>query len=378
MNRHPHFRRPNWQRTVESQGLEYHTVDGFAYWDESAYYSFDKRDADVLEAATLELNRLCIEAVDALVSSGNLELVGIPAAHREWVAESWRRRDPTLYARFDLAYDGESAPRLLEYNADTPTSLVESSVAQWYWLQDCFPDLDQYNSIHERLIDSWRSMRISPVHPVHFSCIYTCDEDWMTITYLRDTATQAGLRTVPIAIEDIGWNAAAAGSGAFVDEQERPIHTLFKLYPWEWLFREQFADHLAAARLRWLEPAWKSILSNKAILAVLYEMFPECPYLLPASFEPLKGDHVRKPIHSREGNNIRMVRRGAVIEETAGPYASDACVYQTLADIRDFDGRYPTVGSWLINGKACGLGIREDRSRITRNTSSFIPHVYTG
>ena len=51
-------------------------------------------------------------------------------------------------------YDGKAPPRLLEYNADTPTALLEASVAQWFWLQDCFPTADQFNSIHERLIDA--------------------------------------------------------------------------------------------------------------------------------------------------------------------------------------------------------------------------------
>jgi glutathionylspermidine synthase len=374
MKRHAIAPRPGWQRIVESQGLEYHTVDGFAYWDESAYYTFDRRDANRLEAASLEVWRLCTLALDAVVASGELGILGVPDAHAAWVAESWRRRDPWLYARFDFAYDGNDEPRLLEFNADTPTSLVESSVAQWYWLQDRFPGADQYNSVHERLVGAWRGMGLRGVHPVHFSCIYGCDEDWMTITYLRDTAEQAGLPTVPIAVEDIGWNAAR---GTFVDEEERPIHTLFKLYPWEWLLREPFGAMLARAPVRWIEPAWKTMLSSKAILPVLWEMFPDCPYLLPASFEPMAGDHVRKPVHSREGNNIRMVRNAAVIEETAGPYADGASVYQALAELRSFDGRFPTVGSWLVGGHACGLGVREDASRITRNTSSFVPHVYS-
>lgn len=373
MERRSNTPRRQWQRIVESQGLDYHTVDGFAYWDESAYYVLDSRDADAIEDATLELSRLCNQAVETIIDAGQLEMMGIPEAHREWVAASWKKRDPTLYGRFDLAYDGRSAPKLLEFNADTPTSLVESSVAQWYWMKDCFPEHDQYNSIHEELVAAWKALRLAPVHPVYFSCVYGSDEDWMTITYLRDTAQQAGLATVPIAVEDIGWDA---GRNSFVDEEGRPIHTMFKLYPWEWIFREPFSAHLSATVVRWFEPPWKSLLSNKALLPVLYEMFPDSPYLLPASFEPMAGTHVRKPVHSREGNNIRIVRNGAVIEETSGPYVGGESVYQAYAELQPFDGRYPTVGSWLINGKCCGVGIREDRSRITRNTSSFVPHIF--
>jgi glutathionylspermidine synthase len=36
-----------------------------------------------------------------------------------------------LYGRFDLAYRGDGPPKLLEYNADTPTALFEAAVVQW-------------------------------------------------------------------------------------------------------------------------------------------------------------------------------------------------------------------------------------------------------
>ena len=60
---------------------------------------------------------------------------------------------------------------------------------------------------------------------------------------------------------------------------------MFKLYPWEWLFREDFGASLAGSPTRWLEPPWKAILSNKGILPLLWAMFPRHPNLLPAFFE---------------------------------------------------------------------------------------------
>jgi glutathionylspermidine synthase len=116
------------------------------------------------------------------------------------------------------------------------------------------------------------------------------------------------------------------------------------------------------------------ILSSKSILPLLYEMFPDSPFLLPASFDPLDGDHVRKPVHAREGANIQVIRDGRVAQTTEGPYDSGPFVYQRLAPIKPFDGRYPIIGSWIINGWAAGIGIREDDSLVTQNTSRFVPH----
>ena len=58
-----------------------------------------------------------------------------------------------------------------------------------------------------------------------------------------------------------------------------------------------------------------------------------------------------------------------LIDPTDGQF-----VYQQLAPIRARDGNYPVFGSWVVNGVACGVGIREDRSIVTGNTSRFVPH----
>ena len=371
--------RKDWEKTVESQGLTFHSVDGQRYWDESAYYQLNEEDAGVIEDAVNALWPMCQEAVARLIDKGELNRVGIPGKYHAVVAESWRKREPTLYGRFDFAYDGGGPAKMLEFNADTPTSLVESAVAQWYWFKDVLPNLDQFNTLHEEIVKRWGQIASTRSGPIHFSCMYEMDEDWMTINYLRDCAQQAGTEsnpvvTIPIAVEDIGWNARR---GIFVDEQEKAITTIFKLYPWEWMMDEEFGANVAAAPTTWIEPAWKSVLSSKGILPVLWEMFPNHPNLLEASLTALACDHVVKPMRSREGCNIKVVRSGQTAMETDGPYDGEL-VYQRFAPLRSFDGKTPTVGGWLVGDKMCGVGIREDASVITRNTSSFVPHVYVG
>jgi glutathionylspermidine synthase len=195
----------------------------------------------------------------------------------------------------------------------------------------------------------------------------------MTVTYLRDTATQAGLKTEFLAVKDIGWHH---GRRVFTDLRERAIEVLFKLYPWEWMLREPFGQHLPGAPTRWLEPPWKMVLSNKAILPVLHELFPDSPYLLRAGFEPIGTTYVVKPIYSREGSNIAIVQDGQTLAATDGDYNDGPHVYQEFRPLPRFDGRYPVIGSWIVNGYACGMGIREDESLITRNTSRFLPHIF--
>ena len=372
MKRHTCQPRVDWPERVSRVGLAHHSHESGPYWDESAFYELSAADVANLEAAGQTLHALCLEAAEAVVEQGWWSRLGIPPAAAELAAESWERDDFSVYGRFDLALTPDQPPRLLEYNADTPTGLIEASVAQWFWLQDVDAALDQFNSIHERLIEAWR--RWNPASPVHFAGVRDHVEDEQTVLYLRDTCEQAGISTVPIFVDEIGWDA---GSMRFVDLENRAIERCFKLYPWEWLCAEEFAPHLKPSGIRCVEPAWKMILSNKGLLPILWELFPDHPNLL-AAFDdpsPLGASYVRKPRLGREGANVTLVENGVATTSLDGPYAQQPAVYQAVAPL-SLDGlHHPVFGLWMVDHEAAGVGIREDTSRITNNLSRFVPHL---
>lgn len=351
--------------------MDFHTIDGQPYWCEAACYVFTAAEIDAIEAATDALHALCLEAVEQLIKGGDLARLGIPEPFWPWIAESWRRRDPGVLGRFDLVYDGSAPPKMLEYNADTPTALLEAAVIQWHWLEEVRPARDQFNLIHERLIDEWKTIkaRMNPGWRVHFTGVLDEPEDFGTVEYLRDVCGQAGIATQCLDISEIGWNGQD-----FTDLAGDPIHVLFKLYPWEWLLTEDFGRHLLADRTAFIEAPWKMALSNKAILAILWEMFPGHPNLLPASFQrsDFPGACVQKSIHGREGNGVCVLQAG-----DAGD-AGDAapCIWQALYPLPVFDGQHAIIGSWVIGNSAAGIGIREDPQPITGNSSLFVPHYF--
>ena len=386
--------RHDWQVRVERVGLTYHTLaDGTAYWDESAYWQFSAAEIDRLEAATNEIQRLALAAGDVILNQDRLAQMGIPASAGAAIRAAWNGEPPALYGRLDLAYDGATV-KLLEYNADTPTGLVEAAIAQWYWLQDCFPGSDQWNSLHEKLVAKWKDLKDYVIDPVHFADAGS-EEDRMTVAYLRDTAQQAGLHTHRIGMHEIGWDAKRL---RFVDLDDHPMNTLFKLYPWEWLLKEPFGVHALetmppASALReygprkdrrawgsmlWIEPIWKMMWSNKALLAILWELNPGHELLLPAY---LDGPHdmksyVRKPVLGREGAGIAVERDGTGVEGTLTGESADGYVYQQLASMATAAGNTAVFGSWLIDGEPAGMGIRESTGLVTNNTSRFVPHLF--
>ena len=367
--------RADWRAHVERElGFAFHTIAGEPYWDETACYRFDAAEIDTLEAVTGELEQMALELVDRVVRAGDDAYQRLRIAPEAWraIERSWKAGEKNLYGRFDLCYDGKTPPRLLEYNADTPTALFEAAVVQWDWLETTWPGRDQFNSIHEKLIDAWKRFGLDHER-VYFAGVRDHAEDNGTLDYMRDTAVQAGLQTERIAIEDIGWDGVG-----FADLEERPVNVMFKLYPWEWLVGEPFGEHLLQGVAKIIEPAWKMVLSNKAMLALLWEMAPGHPNLLEAALEPhrIDGRVVRKPIYSREGANIQVLNAGQVIAETSGAYGAEGFVYQAHAAMPTFDAQYPVIGSWVVTSEPAGIGIREDSTAITRDTSRFVPHFF--
>jgi glutathionylspermidine synthase len=375
MEREERIPRVDWPAKVEALGFDFHTIDGAVYWDERACYRFSAAEIDRLEAATGELQARCIEAAGRVIERREYERFRIPEPFHALIERSWNDDEMSLYGRFDIAWDGRGEPKMLEYNADTPTALLEASVVQWYWLQDVFPRHDQFNSIHEKLIARWKEMRggLPADGRVYFTCESSSAEDRGNLDYLRDTATQAGLEALPIDIGDIGWNGAR-----FVDLEERAIGALFKLYPWEWMAHEEFGQYLLKPVMRVIEPAWKMLLSNKAILPVLWEMFPGHPNLLAASFEPgrFATDFVKKPLYSREGANVSITTALGTVE-APGDYGEEGHVWQEYHPLASFGGNHAVIGSWIVGEEPAGIGIREDDTPITKDTSRFVPHYFT-
>lgn len=375
--------RNDWRRQAERIGFVYHHTDGEPYWDEHAAYIFTLRQIeDDLETPAGELHAMCLDLVDEVVASeALLHRLAIPQAHWPLVAASWRAREPSLYGRFDLGYDGRGPARLYEYNADTPTSLFEAATFQWLWLEDMIArgrlpgDADQFNRLFDALRDRLAAL-FPPRTRLHFTGDAEAVEDRQTLKFLEELASQAGLTPVFTPMTMIGLDSA----GAFVDAEDQPIRAAFKLYPWEDMLREPYAANLAGADVRWLEPPWKSVLSNKGILPLLWARHRGHPNLLEAYFEDdparanLTGAYVRKPLFSREGTNIEVVGAAATPVLDQG-YGAEGAILQAFHPPPRIGGGYPVMGLWIVGDEPVGMGVREDASMITKNLARFVPHA---
>jgi glutathionylspermidine synthase len=374
--------RVDWRAKAEQVGFTFHTAEGVPYWDESAAFAFSLAEIeDDIEAPSAELEEMALDFVGrAVLDEEILTSLAIPREFWSEIHESWQRGDRNLYGRFDFAYDGKGPAKMLEYNADTPTALLETGVFQWLWLEEMIgtgqlpKGADQFNSLHDKLVAAFRNFRDGKPYHLHLTCVRDSEEDRGTVGYLEELAQQAGMETEFLFVDEIG-----SRDRRFVDMNDEPIDMLFKLYPWEWMLREDFGRLVPGSRTQFIEPIWKAVLSNKGLLAHLWAMAPGHPNLMPTYFPgaegaDLGGSFVEKPLYSREGANIRVFENGVPVADSGGPYGAEGVVRQKTITIPDFGHGHVIIGGWMVASEPAGMLVREDSSPVTGNLARFVPH----
>jgi glutathionylspermidine synthase len=383
MHRIPVAQRPGLEEAARAHGYQFRVGDGVPHWDETAYYQFTLSQIEGdLERPAEEIDAMCFELLDqSLWDETIYRRLRIPEAYWDYVANSWRNREMDLLGRFDFSYDGAGDAKLLEYNADTPTTLYESAVFQWVWLEEAIAtglipqNSDQSAQIHEYIVEAFQGMGSQGL--LHLACMRDIEDDRETVRYLEECAQEAGLETQCLDIKDIGIDAA----GRYTDLENRVTNTLFKLYPWEWIMEEEFGRYLVSSGVQFLEPPWKAVLSNKGLLPLLWESFEGHPNLLQAYFEgdakadALPASYVRKPMLSRQGSNIKIVQDRVAVSFSEGSYGKEGHIVQALHPLPEFDGKFPLVGYWMVAGQPAGLSIRESQTLVTDGDANFVPHI---
>ena len=339
-----------------------------------------------------------------------MDLFEIPSALRPLIKASWKNRESDFLGRFDFIWDGTGSPKLLEYNADTPTILVETGVGQQEWFKRCKIEENNksawsFNDVDEAVKRKWR--KLAKTSPVVYFLAPDIDrsrdvEEHEHKEYLKATATACGIKVKEI-------NNAQLLS---MLEHDPPISTevplvVWKISPYEWMAYDPSSSQLfnsdRSTQVHWLEPPWKLILGNKAILPLLWEMYPNHPNLLFSTFAEADAIHsilidskrlVGKPKYGREGQGVvysgsdsasgfvKKANSASSVsvtdaDRTENIFLGDP-IFQEYHSTSRFSGRKIVLGSWMSAGQPSGICIREDSQETTVDNSSFVPHYVVG
>ncbi len=361
--------------TADRLGLQASNDDGTPYLVMDAGYALDKAEIDELYDASVELERMCMELVHRVVNEDLFDRFALEPLAARLVADSWDRQARNLIGRFDLAWQPGLPPKLIEYNAETPVGLVEAARFQAEWCAAAAPGALQFNEIEGRLVEAWRNFGL-PRFPVHFAGAGDDAEAALTLDFLAETARAAGLDAQRLDLDAIGWDGEK-----FLDGGDRPIRTLFKLYPWAWLVADDFGPNIEIAGLTAIEPAWKMLLADKRVLPLMWEMFPGHPNLLPASLEArdIAGPAVAKPAMGRDGAGVKLHANGLSAPPTGGdPENAEPLdgppVYQAMAPLAKSGGITVLPSVWMVASRPAGLGLREADGDFIGSAARFVSH----
>lgn len=391
---HPKIHEDNWVDLSEPSEKYWAEVWGVSHLKDGeltcSYYSIDESFADKIKYATLEINRMCYFSVEAVIQSDELlEKFGLPKEIWPLIRHSWNSSDGdgNMMGRYDLAFDAKSL-KVLEFNGECPAIILETAVIQdkWAYSVGCDIGTSAGEPLHNMLKEYWISQNVT--HRVHI-CIDSDPEEIYNALYMQRIMREAGIESrVAINNQGLEWR-----NGKIFDEDGVEVKLVWKLWNWETAITDYLDDlknpqpkegkprlsHvLFHSDIRVIEPLWKVISSNKAILAVMWQRYKNHPYLLRTEFELTdelaSRPFVKKPIVGRCGSNVQIFKtKDEILEEKNGEFENRDCVYQEAFELPSFEGYYPIIGSWIVNRRFGfgGFGIREDKTLITGVDSPF-------
>ncbi len=387
--------KPLTKEFLESVDFSWHTHPNNEAFLKDEIVIITESEATAYYDAANELYDMFVEAAEYVIENNLFHELNIPFNLVELIKESWENDVHWhLYGRFDFAggLDGEPI-KLLEFNADTPTSLIETSIAQWALLK--YNNLDnekQFNNVYHALRENFQRLvtleqDVSKFEEYYdgwkilFSSVRGTQEDEDTTRYLQSIAEEAGFNTEFAYVDEVEFSAE---DGIFFKEE--PYEFWFKLLPWEDIAIEEgelatlLTEIINHKKAIILNPAYTLLFQSKAIMKILWDLFPNHPLLLETSFEPLKGRaYVEKKAFGREGENVTIYDTdGSIIDKKEGDYDQYTSIFQEMATLnRDEKGNYYQAGVFFAY-EGCGLGFRCASRAILEDAASFAGHMIEG
>lgn len=370
-------KREGWEARFKEAGFSFCDADG--YWKEGSYYEITEGEKRLLVSATENLHEAMKTLVEKVVQSSDLlEYLGVPEHLHDYLRYTWKTGSD-LYGRFDFVVNNGTV-KALEYNADTPTSLIETASAQVEWANEAKVGTPFSEIRHELANRFFTLRRACGGKMFHFACMRDSEEDFDTTLWLLNLAEAQGFNCRGLYIDEIGFNEETR---VFVDQTGGQISRLFKLYPWEYAIQDEFAallvDQKVACTIDFYNPFWRMLLSSKRMFSLLWRERTDLHWCLPETRDEAFGTaYVKKPAFSREGANVEVFLPWDV-ESKPGPFNEFPSVYQEYCELPKFQTnegeRHAIVGSWVVNDRACAFGVRESSTIVTDNTSNYVPHV---
>jgi len=381
---------PLQREVLEEIGLDWHTDSDGTDYIASELVHVNQEESEAYYEAANTIYDMYVQAAEHVIENDLFFEIGIPFNLVDTIKESWENDVHWhLYGRFDFAGGIDGKPiKLIEFNADTPTGLFETAILQWALLKDNgLDEASQFNNVYEAISENFKRLVMLFDDPadfdkhydgwkILFSSIEGHSEEEVTTRLLQKMAEDAGFETRFAFLDEVGFD----DEGIYAAEEA--CEYWFKLFAWEDLATDepelviQLQTIMNNRKAIILNPAYTLLFQSKGMMKILCDLFPDSPYLLETSFEPLKGKaYVEKRLFGREGANTKIVNAdGTVMDEKEGDYGHHKAIYQEYVEFPQDDKEQSYQAGVFFAYEACGLGFRRG-GKILDNMSKFVGHI---
>lgn len=368
--------------------------------EQGRYFTISEEAEQQLEHATNELHNLFMHATDYVLANDDLlKKFNLPASILPKIRTSWDNRlNELITSRFDFAMT-EQGIKVYEYNCDSASCYLEAGKIQGKWFdhQNIDPATNAGKELFTRLVKTWAKNHTNDL--IHILRDDDPEEKYHAL-FMQSVLESAGIRSkLIVRLDGLSWNE----QGDIIDKDNEPLKWVWKTWAWETALDQlrseenydinsnnayepdwqsgraiRLADVLLRENIMVYEPLWSLIPSNKAILPVLWQLFPNHPLLLNSAFEInsdlRRSGYVIKPIVGRCGANISLIdKQDRVIEQTAGDFDTQQCIYQQLYALPKIDSYYTQISTFTAAGLYAGTGVRADSSMVINKDSDCFP-----
>lgn len=372
-----------------------HTVNND---DPYQYFVMSECAEQELIRATNELHLMYLHATDKVLKDDSLlRNFNVPEILWPRIRLSWKkRRYQMITGRLDFCMD-ERGLKVYEYNADSASCHTETGWILQKWAEQAGLNIgtNPGDGLLDALTGAWKHSDAKSY--VHLMQDTDAEESYHAL-FMQKALSQAGFNSKILhGLDDLHWDS----HGRLVDSDNNKVKCVWKTWAWETVLeqlREESESQIAAPPIRTghpdnnvrlidvllrpeilvFEPLWTVIPSNKAILPVLWSLFPNHRYLLESTFELndnlIKNGYAVKPIAGRCGNNIELVNsKEQILDKTHGRFAQQENIYQQLWCLPKIVDKYVQVCTFTVAGHYGGACTRSDRSLVIKGESDMEP-----
>ena len=375
----------------------------------------------VLRTASSRLYQLMVRLAVVLQQADDQSLldIGIPLPALPYVHLVMPEMPAVMCGRFEFAWTAEG-PKLLEFNAETPTFVVElfhmnGQVCKDFGLVDPNVDCQEQliQAMHSTITASlsWIGMHQRDSISVVFSSYADRKEERGTVEFYRNLLTSIG--DLPYKTSFRGLNELRVTPDCLFTADGERVDVLYKLYPTEHLIEDEAPDGMPVGlallelvrkrQLAILNPPVAFVLQNKALMAILWamhmvesELFTSEEhmwieqYVLPSYLDAhdvqgqvvFAGAYVVKPVFGREGASITIRTGQQVVGQSEQHlYENQVKMYQqyvalpttTVQTEEGLTDVHLIHNCFVVAGIPSAIGVRASQKLILDDNAYFLP-----